>query len=81
MEDLSCNIKCELKQIKSSQGFDMKVVESTDIDSNSLLLAFVRYVLYNQVQEKMLMYKHLHTQRYYRKRYFQSLLTVKSYHE
>jgi hypothetical protein len=55
---MSCNIECNLiKQIKSSQGFAMQVDESIDVASLSVLLAFMRYIYNNQVEEEMLICK------------------------
>jgi hypothetical protein len=62
IRDVSCNTECELiKQIKSSQGFDMLIDESTDVASLSLSLTFVRYIYNSQVEEKMFMCRSLPT--------------------
>jgi hypothetical protein len=60
IEYTSCDIECELIiRIVSSKGFAMQVDESSDVIA--VLLAFVRYIYNIQVEEEMLMCKHLLT--------------------
>jgi hypothetical protein len=60
IKDIGCNIECELiNWINESEGFGMKLDESTDVAGLSVLLVFMRYMHNTHVEEEMLMCKRL----------------------